>query len=305
MRSGSVVASVVAVGGILACTQQNLTPSGIVVTTSILGDVVRTIVREDIPVYVLMGPGIDPHLYKPTLQDVQALQRARCVVAHGLRLEGKMEETLHTLARRTPVLFAAELLPRDSLRAVGPQQYDPHIWFDVGLWREVVLRIADSLAALFPQQRQRWRGRAHRYVQQLDSLDRWIRFQVQQIPPQQRLLVTVHDAFSYFGRAYGLETVALQGISTAAEFGLYDVTRVSQELVRRRVPAVFVESSLPARWMENVVRMARTQGMSVRIAGELYSDALGAPGSGAETYVGMMHTNVMRIVGGLSGGGAP
>ncbi len=291
--------------GVLGCARVPGDGEPLVVTTTLLADAVRTIVQEDMPVEVLMGPGVDPHLYKPTAQDGERLQRARAVIAHGLRLEGKMETVLRSLARQKPVIFAAELLPRESLRQVGPEQYDPHVWFDVRLWRELVLRLADTLAALFPQWGTQWRERARQYAQELTRLDQWIRQQLQRIPAQRRVLVTIHDAFAYFGRAYGMETVALQGVSTVAEFGLHDVVRVAELIERRQVPAVFVESTLPARLMDNVVQMVRLRGGSVRIAGELFSDALGAPGSGAETYVGMMQSNVRRIVGGLAGDSLP
>lgn len=280
-------------------------PSGgraeIVVTTSILGDAVVAIVQDDVPVRVLMGPGVDPHLFKPTPQDVEALQQARCIVAHGLRLEGRMEEVLRAMGRRVALVFAAELVPVNMLRQLWGQQYDPHLWHSIPLWRLLIERLSDTLAVLFPQWGQQWRERARQYGQRLGELDAWIRTQVEQIPVEQRVLVTLHDAFAYFGREYGLETLALQGISTAAEFGLRDMVRVADTVVRRRLPAVFVESTLPARLMENVVQMARQQGASVRIAGELYSDALGAPGSGAETYEGMVRVNVQRIVSGLRG----
>ncbi len=273
----------------------------IVVTTSILGDAVREIVREDVPVRVLMGPGVDPHLFRPTPQDVEALQQARCIVAHGLRLEGRMQEVFRAMAHRRALIFAAELVPPDVLRQLGERQYDPHLWHSVRLWRMVVERLSDTLAVLFPHWGQQWRQRAQEYGQRLERLDAWIRAQVEQIPQEQRVLVTVHDAFAYFGREYGVETLSLQGISTAAELGLRDMMRVAEVIVRRRLPAVFVESTIPARFMENVVQMARQQGASVRLAGELYSDALGAPGSGAETYEGMMRVNVQRIVDGLRG----
>lgn len=274
---------------------------GIVVTTGILGDAVRQIVHNDVPVRVLMGPGVDPHLFKPTPQDVESLQRAACVVAHGLRLEGKMEDILRALARRVPVVFAAERLPGELLRLVGPQTYDPHLWQSVRLWRMVVEQLADTLAVLFPQWGELWRKRARQYGRRLENLDAWVREQVAQIPPQRRLLITMHDAFAYFGREYGLRTVALQGISTTTEFGLRDMIRIADTIVARKVSAVFVESTIPPRLMENVVQMARLRGASVRIAGQLYSDALGAVGSGAETYEGMIRANVESIVRGLRG----
>lgn len=298
-RIGFVAALLVGIGG---CTGRVETGrDGIVVTTSILGDAVRALVGSDVPVVVLMGAGVDPHLYKPTPSDVELLQRARCVVAHGLRLEGRMEDVLRALARRKPVLFAAEVLPAEALRRVGPEQYDPHVWFDVRLWKEVVMRLGDTLAVLFPELGQRWRERARRYGERLDTLDAWIRQQVERIPREQRLLVTVHDAFAYFGRAYGLETRALQGISTAAEFGLRDMVQVAELLVERRVRAIFAETTVPVRLVENVARMAQLRGFAVQVAGPLYSDALGAPGSGAETYEGMMRSNVRQIVRGLAG----
>jgi manganese/zinc/iron transport system substrate-binding protein len=291
----------VGVLSLLGCVRQHELAPEIVVTTSILGDAVRTIVGNDLPVRVLMGPGVDPHVYKPTVQDLRALQHAACIVAHGLRLEGKAEDVLRSVARQKPVIFAAELLPAEQLRRVGPQQYDPHVWFDIRLWRLVVLRVADTLAMLFPPMGMAWRERARRYAERLDTLDVWVRQQIAQIPPEHRVLVSVHDAFSYLGRAYGLQTVALQGISTAAEFGLNDMVRVAELIVQRRLPAVFTESTTPARLMENVVQMARLRGAPVRIAGELYADALGAAGSGAETYEGMVRRNVELLVRGLAG----
>ncbi len=271
----------------------------IVVTTSILADGVHNIVGRRLQVVALMGAGVDPHLYKPTVRDVRRLEQARVIIANGLKLEGKMEQALRRMARRTPVIFAAELIPPQKLRQVAPGEYDPHVWLDPQLWAEVLRRLADTLGQLFPLWREEFQARAQHYAMQLQELDGWIQQQLERIPRPQRTLITVHEAFGYFGRRYGVRTLALQGVSSAGEFGLARVLQLAELVHTRALATLFAESSTPVRALEGVAMAVRWRGGRVRIAGPLYTDALGKPGSPEGSYLGMMRMNVERIVHGL------
>ncbi len=271
----------------------------VVATTSILADGVHNIVGQRLQVVALMGAGVDPHLYKPTVRDVRRLEQARVIIANGLKLEGKMEQALRRMARRTPVIFAAELIPPQKLRQVAPGEYDPHVWLDPQLWAEVLRRLADTLGQLFPLWREEFQARAQHYAAQLQELDGWIRQQLERIPPPQRTLITVHEAFGYFGRRYGVRTLALQGVSSASEFGLARVLHLAELIHTQALATLFAESSTPVRALEVVATAVRWRGGRVRIAGPLYTDALGKPGSPEGSYLGMMRMNVERIVHGL------
>ena len=276
-------------------------PLAIVATTGIVGDVAREVAAEHARVESLMGPGVDPHLYKASESDVRRLAEADLILYNGLHLEGKMGDILVKMARQRPVLAVTEEVPRDVLRE-PPEflgQYDPHLWFDVGLWASSAHVIAEELASLDPEHADDYRANAARYGTELAELDRWVEAEIATIPEGRRVLVTAHDAFGYFGQRYGIEVVGLQGISTLAEAGLQDVERVVDLVVERGVPAIFVESSVPRRSIEAVQAAVRARGREVAIGGQLYSDALGAAGTPAGTYVGMVRENVETIVGAL------
>jgi manganese/zinc/iron transport system substrate-binding protein len=278
----------------------------VVATTGIVGDTVGRIGGDRIEVYALMGPGVDPHLYKASEGDVRRLDAASIVFYSGLHLEGKMGDILVKMARRKPVVALADEVPEDKRRE-PPEfagQYDPHVWFDVSLWALGTDAIARELSALDPAHAGGYGDAAARYRKELDELDRWVSEQIASLPPERRVLVTAHDAFGYFGRRYGMEVVSIQGISTVAEAGLRDLERVVDLVATRRIPAIFVESSVPRRSIEAVQAACRQRGHDVRIGGELYSDALGTAGSDAGTYVGMVRENVETIVSALRGGGA-
>jgi len=273
----------------------------VVTTTGMIEDAVREIAGEHADVVALMGPGVDPHLYKATQGDLAQLTNADVVFYNGLHLEGKLVEALAKLARSRSVIAVTDGIPRDMLRR-PPEfngNYDPHVWFDVSLWSHAVRLIADSLAALDAAHAVEYRGRADRYRQRLDSLDRWIRTTISAIPREQRLLITAHDAFGYFGAAYDIEVRGLQGISTVSEFGLADINTLVRTIVERRVRAVFVESSVPRRSIQAVVEGVKGRGHTVAIGGTLYSDAMGARGTPEGTYVGMVSSNVRTIVNAL------
>jgi manganese/zinc/iron transport system substrate-binding protein len=291
-----------AVWGLAACQpRQAERPAGklrIACTTGMLADVLAHIAGDSAEVMALMGPGVDPHLYKATHGDLKKLTRADLVFYNGLHLEGKMTSLLKKLSRRKPVIALAEALPQARLLAVGgdPPNYDPHLWFDVSLWREVVGQAAQALAKHgSPAQQPYFQANAHRYTSELDTLDREIRQALAQVPPSQRILVTSHDAFGYFGRAYQFEVRGLQGFSTLTDFGLRDINELVDYIVQHQLRAIFVESSVPPKAIEAVVAGCQARGHAVRLAGPLYSDALGAAGTPEGTYVGMVRANARAI----------
>lgn len=270
----------------------------VLATTGMVADAARVIGGDAVQVHALMGPGVDPHLYKASERDVRALSDADLVLYNGLHLEGKMAELFERLARQRHVVPLAAAIPDSLLRhpAAFEGHPDPHVWFDVAMWAHAVERARDALIESRSDQREAFTARAAAYLDTLHALDAWTRAEMAGIPERQRVLVTAHDAFGYFGRAYGVEVVGLQGISTVSEFGLADVRRLVDLIVSRGVKAVFVESSVPRRSIEAVVEGCRGRGHAVNIGGTLYSDALGADGTAEGTYVGMVRANVRTIV---------
>lgn len=276
-------------------------PLRIVATTGIIGDTAQRIAGEHAKVEALMGPGVDPHLYKASESDVRRLAEADLILYNGLHLEGKMADILTKMARSRPVIAVTEEIPQGFLREPPEMagQYDPHVWFDVSLWLRTIDPIVRELATLDPEHKDAYTANAAALRKELEDLDAWVKEQIQTLPPQQRLLVTAHDAFGYFGQRYGMEVVGLQGISTLSEAGLHDVDRVVQLVVTRKVKAIFVEASVPRRSIEAVQAAVRQQGHEVTIGGQLFSDSLGGPGTPAATYSGMVRANVETIVNAL------
>lgn len=281
-------------------------PLRAVATTSIVADVVREVGGDAISVLSLMGPGVDPHLYRASEGDVRRMADADIVFYNGWHLEGRMAEVLEEMgARRTPTVAVAEVI--DEAELLSPPEFegafDPHVWMDVSLWRRTVDVVAAALAERDPENAEGYRERAAAYGARLEALDAWVHDQVETVDPDRRVLVTAHDAFNYFGRAYGFEVRGLQGISTAAEAGTSDVQNLARFVAERRIPAIFVETSVSPRSIEAVQAAVRARGFEVSVGGNLYSDALGGVGSGAETYEGMIRHNVESIVGALREGG--
>jgi manganese/zinc/iron transport system substrate-binding protein len=274
----------------------------VVATTTIVADLVRQIGGERVEVDCLMAPGIDPHSYKATPRDAERIAAADLVVASGLHLEGRLADLLVRLGRRRPVLAVGDGLPRDLLLTAGPDVADPHVWFDVGLWARAVPVVADALARLDAAHAAAYHAAAVAYTARLESLHAALAARIAVIPPERRLLVTAHDAFRYFGRAYRLEVVAVQGLSTESEAGLGDINRLVDLLVSRAIPAVFVETSVSDRNVRALVEGAAARGHVVALGGRLYSDSLGGPGA-ADTLEAALTANVDTIVAGLGAAG--
>lgn len=273
-------------------------PLAIVTTTGMIADTARRLVGDLGTVEALMGPGVDPHLYKASEGDVRRLSEADLILVNGLHLEGKMSDILLKLARQRPVIAVTEAIPLDQLRE-PPEflgQYDPHVWFDVSLWQQVVDPTATALCELRAEQCDGIRQRAEAWKVELAELDRWVAAEIATIPEGSRVLVTAHDAFGYFGRRYGLEVIGLQGLSTASEAGLQDVERVADRVASLRIKAIFVESSVPVRSIEAVQAAVRSRGHEVAIGGQLFSDAMGSAGTPEGEYPGMVRHNVNLIV---------
>ena len=273
----------------------------VVTTTGILADAVAHIVGDAATVEAVMGSGVDPHLYKATQGDLQKLTDADLIVYNGLHLEGKMGEVLSKLSRFKSVVAAAEGIPESYLRQ--SEQYadshDPHVWFDVSLWKRVVQHLASELQQKDPKNAVLYARNAQEYLQQLEQLHLYTKQAIASIPEQQRILITAHDAFGYFGDAYNIDVRGLQGISTVSEFGLQDVSYLVNFIVDNKVKAVFVESSVSPKAIEAVVIGSQKKGHEIQIGGTLYSDALGEKGTPAGNYAGMVRHNVNSIVSAL------
>ncbi|MBW8269910.1 metal ABC transporter solute-binding protein, Zn/Mn family [Caldovatus aquaticus] len=279
-------------------------PLAVLATTAMIGDLVREIGGERIRLEVLMGPGVDPHLYKPTREDVAKMLRADVVFYNGLGLEGKMTDAFVRIARSgKPVYAVTELLPEDQL--LEPEgangHYDPHVWMDPRAWSRAAELIADKLADHDPGGAAGFRRRLAVLQARIRELDAYAERAIASIPERQRVLVTAHDAFNYFARRYGIEVLGIQGISTESEAGVRRIQELVAVLVGRRIPAVFVESSVPDRNVRALVEGARARGHDVVVGGELFSDAMGEPGTYEGTYIGMIDHNVTAIVRALGG----
>jgi manganese/zinc/iron transport system substrate-binding protein len=289
----------------VARSQEDLSrrPIRAVTTIGMISDLVRHVGGQRVQVIGLMGPGVDPHLYKATEGDVIRLLEADVVFYNGLHLEAKMGDVLERMRSRTRTVAVTDCIDR-SLLLAPPQfegAYDPHVWFDVTLWMKAVECVRDALVDMDPGSADLYRANAQAYLAQLADLHAYVQAQAARLPPEQRVLITAHDAFNYFGRAYGFEVRGLQGISTATEAGTADVQHLADFIAQRKIRAIFVESSVSPRTIEAVQAAVQARGFNVRIGGQLFSDAMGNPGTPEGTYIGMVRHNIDTIVSALSG----
>jgi len=285
---------------ITACnTDQETTVSGkkkIVCTTTIVADAVRNIVGDSAEVISLMGAGIDPHLFKPTPQTITALQQADIIVANGLYLEGKMTDILKNISKQKTVIAMADGLEKADLIPVSASLYDPHIWFSVPLWAEACKYLTAQLIKIDTTHKDYYQDNLYLYIEKLTELHEDIIIELKQIPSSKRILITSHDAFHYFGKTYNIEVKSLQGISTVADFGVKDVENLVNLIVSRQIKAVFVETTISPKAMQAVVEGCKQKNHQVIIGGTLYTDALGNSDTPEGTYVGMLTSNLRKIV---------
>jgi manganese/zinc/iron transport system substrate-binding protein len=281
-------------------------PIGAVATVGMVADIVRQVGGEQVAVTQIMGAGVDPHLYKVSRDDVRTLLDADIVFYNGLLLEGKMTDTLISVARQKPVHAVTTLIDESRLMDApdAPGHHDPHVWMDVSAWSQCVDAVAEALSEYDPAHAADYQTRADAYQKELEKLHQYGIDSLATVPEPQRVLITSHDAFNYFGRAYSLDVQGVQGLSTESEAGLQRVNQLVDLIVEHGVRAVFVESSVSRKNIEALVEGARSRGHEVTIGGELYSDAMGAAGTYEGTYMGMLDHNITTVTRAL-GGEAP
>ncbi|PTB82136.1 manganese transporter [Alloalcanivorax venustensis] len=270
----------------------------VVATTGQIADAIKEISGDHLQVSALMGPGVDPHLYKATQSDLSKLDKAEVIFYNGLHLEGQMLDIFEQMAKDKTVLAVGETLDEKQLLAsdTDAMLHDPHIWFDIELWKGVVKAISTQLQEEYPEFKADFQTNEAAYLKKLDDLQSYAEKRVNEIPQQQRILVTAHDAFNYFGRSQGFEVRGLQGLSTDSEYGVKDVQEMVDFLVENKIKALFIESSVSDKAMKAVIEGAKEKGHDIVIGGELFSDAMGAEGTTEGTYIGMYQHNIDTIV---------
>lgn len=278
----------------------------VVATTGMIADAVRQVGGDLVEVKALMGPGVDPHAYRQTRTDIAAITRADLVLWHGLYLEAQMEDFMRDLAERRNVVAVAETLPENML--LGHDDYDdkhdPHVWMNPNLWSKVVIAVRDALTEVKPEAQETFKANASAHLEDVAELAQYKTTVLSSVPPESRVLLSAHDAFNYFGSAYGFEVMGIQGISTESEAGLNRISELVDLLVERNISAVFVESTVSDRNIRAVIEGAAAKGHTVTIGGELFSDAMGEDGTYEGTYLGMIDHNATIIARAL-GGEAP
>jgi len=309
-RQASVLLAASAVLVVNGCTrrEEDAGPGGqrpvrVTATTGMIADAVRAVGGEHVRVTALMGPGVNPHLYKASAGDINRLVGADIVFYNGLHLEGELTGVLEALAKRKPALAVASGI--DPRRLLQPPEFegyhDPHIWFDLTLWMEAVEAVREGLKRIDPQRAVRYDGPAEKYLEALAELHRWALDRAAELPLDARVLVTSHDAYNYFGRAYGFEVIGVQGISTEEQATSRAIVELSRLIQARRIRAIFTESSISPKAIRAVIEDCRRSGWRVEEGGELFSDALGEPGTPGGTFIGMFRHNVDTIVDALKG----
>ncbi len=276
-------------------------PLKVVATTGMIADAVRQIGGDQVEVKGLMGPGVDPHAYRQTRTDIVAMTRADLVLWHGLYLEAQMEDFFHDLGRKRTVVAVADGVDKTTLRAHDDyaDKYDPHLWMSPVLWRDVVVQVQTALTDARPEAADLFAANTQTFLAEIDQLNAYGKQMLAAVPEHNRVLVTAHDAFGYFGAEYGYEVLGIQGISTQSEAGLNRIGELVDTLVDQQLTAVFVESSVSDRSMRALIEGAAAKGHDVGVGGELYSDAMGEPGTYEGTYIGMLDHNITVIAGAL------
>ena len=271
----------------------------VVTTTAMIGNLVENIAGENVEILSLMGTGVDPHLYKASAGDVEKLAGADMIFYNGLHLEGKITDVLGQM-RKSGVFTVGVAEGIDKSLLFSPAEYegyyDPHIWFDVTLWKKAAKVVMEAFSLYDPQNARIYKRNAESYLKELDLLQAYIQKKIATLQPERRVLITAHDAFNYFGRGYGFEVIGLQGISTDSEASVADIRNLSKTITERKIPAIFVETSISPRYMRALQASVKARGFDVDIGGSLYSDSMGSLGTEEGTYIGMFKSNVDTVV---------
>ena len=281
--------------------EQNDEKPLVVCSTSIIADCVKQIVGDDFEVISLMGAGVDPHAYNPRPSDVEQLEKSDVIVYNGLHLEGKMAGLFEDLSKRSPVIAVADYFPKNHIilvdKATGTA--DPHIWFATEDWLKAMEGVTEQLAKQYPEKKKMLMERYKTYKEHvLEQAKTWKK-RIAEIPEKQRVLITSHDAFHYFGKEYSVKVRALQGVSTTQEPGVKDVIELVDFITENHIKALFIEHSVSPKSLQAVRESCKSKGHEVAVGGTLYSDALGSEGGKAATYTGMLQENISTICKGL------
>lgn len=270
----------------------------VVSTIAQIADVVENVGGNLVEVESLMGSGVDPHLYNAVQSDIEKLDSADIIFYNGLNLEGQMDEIFKQMNDLKPTIAVGEHIDETKLLAdpESDKVYDPHIWFDMSIWKDVVQIVADELSNLDPDHEEQFQANADQYLQQLSETELYLEEKITEIPEESRVLVTAHDAFHYFGVRYGFEVVGLQGLSTESDYSVSDLNKIIDLIIDRNIKGVFIESSVSERSIQAVVEGAQEKGHTLQIGGELFSDAMGEEGTEEGTYIGMVKHNIDTIV---------
>lgn len=263
----------------------------IVCTTSIIGDIVKQLVGNKYEVTTLMGAGVDPHIYEAKPSDVRALGNASVIILNGLHLEGKMSDLFHRLRKEKTVIEFSNGMEPSKLIRLNSHSFDPHVWFDIELWHQGIIHCKNQLQNEYPKDSSFFEDNYLKLKVSLDSLQKEVINEINELEPSKRILITSHDAFHYFGKAYNVKVKALQGVSTVTEPGMRNVSNLVDFLVKEKIPAVFIESSVSPKAINSVIEACKERGHNLKIGGMLYSDALGGNNSNADTYIKMIRKN--------------
>ncbi|MFA9556695.1 metal ABC transporter solute-binding protein, Zn/Mn family [Evansella sp. AB-rgal1] len=297
MLLSGLVATILFIGGCNNETSTNEEEGAIQVVTTIsqIGEPLSVIGGDRVKVESLMGPSVDPHLYNATQGDISTIEGADLIFYNGLDLEANMVEIFESISKNKPVLAIGETLSEDKLLEEEPGVVDPHIWFDIDLWKLALEAAVEELKKYSPEDSDYFNDNMESYFAELDALNEEAQEQISQIPEKHRVLVTAHDAFGYFGNKFSMEVIGLQGLSTEDEIGVSDINDTIAIIKEFEIPAIFVESSIDSRTINSVIEGAKSDGIDVELGGELFSDAMGNPGTEKGTYIGMYRHNVETI----------
>lgn len=271
----------------------------VTVTVGMIADAVKEIGGNEIEVTALMGAGVDPHLYRASAGDIKKLETADLILYNGLHLEAKMSDVLKKMSGTKKTVAVSENIPNENRLPFEDAEFDPHVWFDVNLWKYSVKSVYEALCEILPEKQEVFTQNYNIYIEKLVGLDGYIKERVSELPVEKRVLVTAHDAFNYFSKAYGFEVRGLQGISTVTEAGTKDVQDLADFIAERQLPAIFIESSVPEKNVKALQSAVQSRGYTVLIGGELFSDAMGDDGTFEGTYIGMLTHNIDTIVNAL------
>ena len=292
-------------GIIISCGEEQVSQNNkieVICTTGVIADAVSNILPEDFKVSSLMGPGVDPHTYKSKTSEMKRLMNAKAVVYNGIHFESNLIDAIEEIAKKSFVISLGDIVPQERLKKTTDfgSAYDPHFWHDVNLFATSIKLSGQRFALKFPDFKVYIDSATESYTKKLFKTERYVRNEIAKIPDSSRVLITAHDAFGYYGRLFGIDVKGVQGISTASDISIRGITELTEFIVSKNIPSIFVENSVSQKNINSVVEGCKSKGLNLTIGGTLYSDGLGDSKSGANTYIKMIKKNTNTIVSALT-----